>query len=254
VHSGVPYETLALILRTAAQAGVREVAFQVRKAGASTESGYMLVKGLQTTPRSDEAVAIAAVDSRNWDEMATQWQAMYDACRTSQTGSCAYVPGTISKGGELKIVLHASGQGVNLNFFRVGLPPEQLAAEEQAREADLAKKKEDFLQGRSDKGDLEAALEDGTPVGEAMFQFRAQDALSAPSAVTETLKPLCGTRACGAVVSADPQTLSVRVLSLIGAAYADGAAPPVLAFEEPWTEKPKPAAKAAPAEPAEPEQ
>jgi hypothetical protein len=37
----------------------------------------------------------------------------------------------------------------------------------------------------------------------------------------------------------------VRVVSMIGAAFADGAAPPTLAFELPWTEKPKPAAPAA---------
>ena len=43
----------------------------------------------------------------------------------------------------------------------------------------------------------------------------------------------------------------VRVVSLIGAVYADGAAPPVLAFELPWTKKPvaAPAPAAAPAAP-----
>ena len=52
--------------------------------------------------------------------------------------------------------------------------------------------------------------------------------------------PLCGTRACGAVVSAESPTMMVRVVSLIGAAFADGSAAPSLAFEMPWTEKPKP--------------
>jgi hypothetical protein len=55
------------------------------------------------------------------------------------------------------------------------------------------------------------------------------------------MRPLCGNRACGAVVSAEAATLFVRVASLIGAAFPDGGAAPVLAFELPWTEKPKPA-------------
>jgi hypothetical protein len=53
------------------------------------------------------------------------------------------------------------------------------------------------------------------------------------------MKPLCGSKACGAVLSAESTTLVVRVVSLIGAAFPDGAAPPIVAFELPWTEKPK---------------
>jgi hypothetical protein len=160
------------------------------------------------------------------------------------------VQSNVAKGGNLKIVLHASGQGVNVNFFRAGLTPEELAAEEAARKAELATKKEDFMQGRGvTKTDLEKELLEGDPANEALFQFRAKEALELPSAVSQVMEPLCGTKACGAIVSADSNTLMVRVVSLIGAAFADGSAPPVLAFELPWTEKPKaapPAAAAAP--------
>ena len=244
-HSGLSYETLALILSSAHAAGIRDLALHVRKAGGSTEAGYAVYKNFQLTPRTDAEVAMPSVDARTWDEMNAAWQAMHDACRAAETGSCAYVPGTALQGGKLKIVLFAAGQGVNLNFFRVGLTPEALAAEEKARTDALAAKQEDVVQGRKKATDVAEEMEEGPPASEALFQFRAQEALETPSALTETMRPLCGNRACGAVVSAEPQTLLVRVASLIGAAFPDGGAAPVLAFELPWTEKPTPAAPAA---------
>jgi hypothetical protein len=248
LHSSLPYETAAAVLSTASSAGMRKVAFQVRKPGGSPVAAWLVPTSFQVVPRSYDAVAITDVDPRKWDDFGAAWQAIYDACRTSQTGSCAYVPGSVAKGGELKLVLHASGQGVNVNFFRVGLTDEQLAAEEQARQAELAAKKEDVVQGRGEPSELEEQLLEGPPASEAMFQFRAREALEAPSALTAAMQPLCGPRACGAVVTADDNTLAVRVVSLIGAAFADGAAPS-LAFELPWTPKPKPKVLPQPAAP-----
>jgi hypothetical protein len=246
VHSSLPYESAALVLNTAAAAGMHQVAFQVRPPGATTQTGWLAVNAFQTTPRTDDEVAFKAVDPRKWDEFTGAWQAIHDACRAAQSGSCAYVQGNVAKGGNLKIVLHASGQGVNVNFFRAGLTPEELAAEEAQRKAELATKKEDFVQGRGvSKTDLEKELLEGDPADQALFQFRAKEALELPSPVSEVMQPLCGTKACGAVISADENTLMVRVVSLIGAAFADGSAPPTLAFELPWTEKPKPAIPAA---------
>lgn len=241
VHSSLPYETAALVLNTAAAAGMHQLAFQVRAPGASTQTGWLAINAFQTTPRTDDDIAFKAVDPRKWDEFTAAWQGIHDACRASQTGSCAYVQGNVAKGGNLKIVLHASGQGVNVNFYRAGISAEQLAAEETQRKAELAAKKEDLVQGRGGvkKTDLEEELLEGDPASEALFQFRAKEALELPSAVSGVMEPLCGTKACGAVVSADSNTLMVRVVSLIGAAFSDGSAPPVLAFELPWTEKPK---------------
>jgi hypothetical protein len=239
VHSSLPYETAALVLNTAAAAGMHQLAFQVRPLGASTETGWLAVNAFQTTPRSDDEVAFKAVDARTWDEFTGAWEAISEACRAAQSGSCAHVQSNVAKGGNLKIVLHAAGQGVNVDFYRVGLTPEQLAAEETQRKAELATKKEDFVQGRGvSKTDLEAELLEGDPASQALFQFRAKEALQAPSPVSGVMQPLCGTKACGAVVSAEGNTLMVRVVSLIGAAFAEGAAP-TLAFELPWTEKPK---------------
>jgi hypothetical protein len=41
------------------------------------------------------------------------------------------------------------------------------------------------------------------------------------------------------VVRAEPQTLMVRVVSLIGSAFPDGTPAPAIAFEMPWTPAPK---------------
>ena len=129
---------------------------------------------------------------------------------------------------------------MNLNFERVGLSPEELATEEKERKAKLADHKEDVIQGRMKQTDLEKELTEGDPASDASFQFRGREAVDPPSTITQVMQPLCGTRACGAVVSAESPTMMVRVVSLIGAAFADGTAAPTLAFEMPWTEKPKP--------------
>jgi biopolymer transport protein ExbD len=258
-HASLPYETAALVLNSASSAGMHQLSLQVRKSGGSTDTGWLSISSFQMAPRTYDEVVIQSVDPHKWDDFAKAWQAMHDACRSSQTGICPYVENSVATGGNLKIVLFASGSGVNVNFYRVGLSPEELVAEEQKRKASLAAHKEDFLQGRKGKSELEQELTEGEPATQALFQFRAREATDPPSVLTEVMRPLCGPKACGAVVSADGNTLMVRVVSLIGAAFPDGAAPPSLAFEMPWTPKPKapvepppPAAEpeAAPAQPA----
>lgn len=245
LHASLSYDTAALVIATLKAAGVSQPSLQVRKPGSSTTPGWMSVKSFQTTPRTDDEVVMPDVQSRTWDEFTAAWQAIYDACRGAQTGSCAYVQNNVAKGGKLQIVLHASGKGVNVDYFRVGISPEQLAAEAEARKAEQAKAKEDVVQGRAKQTDVAAELLEGDPAGEALFQFRDREALSSPSPVSATMGVLCGSKACGAVVRGEGNTLAVRFVSLIGAAFPDGSAPPILAFELPWTEKPKTAVPAA---------
>jgi biopolymer transport protein ExbD len=249
LHASLSYDTAALAINTIKAAGVSQLSLAVRKPGASTTAGWMTLKSFQTTPRTDAEVVMPNVEAHTWDEFTGAWQAIYDACRTAQTGSCAYVETNVEKGGHLQIVLHAAGKGVNVDFFRVGISPEQLAAEAEARKAEQAKKKEDVIQGRVKQTDVAEELVAGDPANQALFQFRDREALATPSPLSEVMKPLCGSKACGAVLSAESTTLVVRAVSLIGAAFPDGSAPPILAFELPWTEKPKapPPAAAAPA-------
>ena len=212
----------------------------MRKPGASTDTGWLTLNGFQMTPRTDDDVPIANVDPRKWDDFASLWQQMHDDCRGSQTASCPYVPNAAAKGGKLKIVLFAAGSGVNLNFSRVGLVARGARREERIASPKLSEHKEDFIQGRMKQTDIEKELTEGDPATDASFQFRGREATDPPSTLTQVMSPLCGTRACGAVVSAENPTLMVRVISLIGAAFADGGAAPSLAFEMPSTERPKP--------------
>jgi hypothetical protein len=256
VHASLPYDTGALALSSASSAGARQLTFRVRKSGTSTETGWLSLSGFQMTPRTDDEVVVQGVEPRKWDEFAKAWQAMHDSCRSSKTGNCPIVENNVAQGGNLKIVLFASGSGVNLHFFRVGLTQAELAAEEQKRTAALAGPKKGSVKGHGKKADvkttdLEQELLEGPPASEALFQFRGREATDPPSVLTEVMQPLCGPKACGAVVSADGNTLMVRVISLIGAAFADGSAPATLAFEMPWTPKPKAAPRpAAPPAPA----
>jgi hypothetical protein len=245
LHAMLPYDTLAQVLTTAHEAGVRDAVFRVRKVGATPDTGWLRADGYSLTGRTDGEVPIPSVAPRKWDEFTAQWTTINQACSSARTGSCAYVPTTPAKGGNLKIVLFAAGQGININFHRVGLSPEELAAEEAARLAEVAKQKEDVVQGRKEAMDLEDALIGGPPPAEALFQFRNNEGLKAPSPVSATLAPLCGANACGVVLSADGNTKVLGVVSLIGAAFPDGTAAPHLAFEQPWTEKPRPVAPAA---------
>ena len=59
------------------------------------------------------------------------------------------------------------------------------------------------------------------------------EATAAESAISDMMRPLCGSHACGGVVVADKETMTMRVLSLLGAAFPDGSAPPTLAFLTP---------------------
>ena len=146
-----------------------------------------------------------------------------------------------AQGGTLKMELFASGHGINIDFFRRGLTPAQEADEEKMRAQILAKKKEDFLQGRISHDDMVEAILLGDPSTYALFQFRYQEGLKSPSALTKTMAPMCHSERCPMVVTADAISATLNVVSMIGAAFPDGTPQPAFAFEMPWTERPKPA-------------
>jgi hypothetical protein len=241
LQANLPYETMALAINTAAQAGVHELAIQVRKTGASSETGWLTIPGFVTSAKADALPAIPGLSYMSWNAFTDQWQAVFDGCRSSKNGNCAYVNGNIADGGTLRTELFASGRGINVNFFRRGLTAEQEAEETTKREQQLAAKKEDFLQGRISREDLEELILLGHPSTYALFQFRYAEALSAPSALTKTIAPVCHAERCGIVVTSTNVTEVLKVVSMIGAAFPDGTPLPALAFELPWTEKPKPA-------------
>jgi biopolymer transport protein ExbD len=243
VAAAVPYDTVAVVLATVKAAGVRSVAFKVRPHGSSSATGWLALDNLDVRPKSktDEEVVFEGLAKQSWSDFAGKWDEVQGACRASPTGSCAFKPAKVAEGGDLKIVLHAAGQGVNVDFFRIGGPPPEAAAPEQPaakpgkadKKANKKKRKAELIDGVKAPKDVVAEVEEAPPATEALFQFRAQEAVSVPSAVSETLKPVCGTASCGVVVQAEKATLFVRMLSLLGAAFPDGTPTPRVVFELP---------------------
>lgn len=236
----LPYETLALILNTAKQAGVMNAAFAVRETGASPKTGWLQADSYVMSSKADDLPPIQTATAKSWDAFTAKWKSVTEACRSAPTGNCAYADSNFAKGGTLKIELFSSGRGINIDFYQSGLNAEQQHEEEVRRNKELAKKKEQFLQGHLSHDEMVTFLLLGDPSTQALFQFRYQEALNSPSALTGTIAPLCQNERCPVVVTADGISPMVRVVSMLGAAFPDGATAPAYAFEMPWTKKPKP--------------
>jgi len=228
------------VLNTAKHSGIVNASFQVRQTGVTSKTGWLNTDGFVMYSKADDLPPIQGVKVRSWDDFTAKWQEIHEACRTAQSGNCAYVDSAFAKGGTLKIELMASGRGINIDFFRRGLTPEQEHAEEQTWARQLSAKKEDFLQGRISRDDMVELLLRGDPSTQALFQFRYGESLAGPSALSRTMAPMCHTERCGVVISADPITPIVRVVNMVGAAFPDGKLAPIFAFEMPWTKRPKP--------------
>lgn len=236
----LPYETTALILNTAKQAGVMNAAFQVRQVGTSTTTGWLDADSYVMTSRADDMPPIQTVTPKGWEDFTAKWKQVTEACRTAPSGNCAYADSNFAKGGVLKVELFTSGRGINIDFYQRGLTPEQQKDEEKARAKELAQKKEQFLQGHLSHDEMVEYLLLGDPSTQALFQFRYNEALIPHSALTQTIAPICHQDKCGVVVSADSISQMVRVVSLLGAAFPDGTPAPAYAFEMPWTKRPPP--------------
>lgn len=237
MQANLGYETLALILNTAKKVGVMNASFQVREVGNSAKTGWLTADGYVMSSKADDLPNIPTVAPQAWETFTGKWEQVTAACKSAPTGNCAYADSNFARGGSLKIELFSSGRGINVDFYQRGLSPEQEKEEEKKRAKELAKKKEDFLQGRISHDDMVTFLLLGDPATQALFQFRYQEALSAPSSLTGTMAPMCHHERCGVVVTADPISPMVRVVSMMGAAFPDGTPSPAYAFEMPWTKK-----------------
>jgi hypothetical protein len=241
LQANVPYETMALVLSTAKKSGIHNAAFAVREVGGSQKTGWLAINGFTVSSKAQDLPEISGAKWPEWKAFADKWQPVHDGCRTSSMGNCAYLPGNIAEGGTLRMELMTSGRGINVNYFRRGLTQEQEVVEEKHRVEILNRKKEDFLQGRITHDEMVEALLLGHPSTYALFQFRYQEALKNPSALSKTVSPMCQSQRCAVVLTADSVSSVLHVISMLGASFPDGSTSPALAFELPWTERPKPA-------------
>jgi hypothetical protein len=236
VSSSIPYSSAALVLSTAKAANVQGVSFKVRPPGSQSNTGFLTLDNFTVRPKSknDEDVALAGATPRPWSDFASQWDAVQSACRASPTGNCASKPDSIAEGGTLRVVLYAAGQGANVAFYRVGAPPPPPPpAAEPEKPGKKAKGKAAKNAKKSKTVDPVADVEQAPPATEAAFQFRSQEAVAASSAISEVTRPVCAQTPCGVAVQGEKATLFVRMLSLIGAAFPDRTADPIVAFELP---------------------
>ncbi len=221
VHGNVPYLTTALVLSTLKDANIHQAAFAVRQ-GTGTEVGYLTLDRFDVREETDEQWAsFPPTHQRHWDELAPHWEAMSAACRENHSVDCDFKPANIAEGGELQITLFARGNAVKVELERFGAEePEPTAAAGPA-----------LIEGIAPEPTAEE--EESPPATSATFTWRFQATTSEPSPVALTMRELCGAQPCGALVTAEGQTMTMRVLSLIGAAFPNGSPAPQLLFEIP---------------------
>lgn len=233
VSSSISYNTAAAVLATAKAANINSVSFKVRPPGSQSNTGFLTLDNftVRAKTKNDEDVAIPGAPVRPWSDFVSQWDAVQSGCRGAPTGNCASKPESVADGGNLRMGLYAAGQGVNVAFFRTGAPPPPPPAAEPEKPAKKGKKEK--TSKKSKAFDPVAEVEQAPPATEALFQFRAQEAVAASSAISETTRPVCAQTPCGVAVQGEKATLFVRLLSLIGAAFPDRTQAPVVAFELP---------------------
>lgn len=218
LHANIPYRTTALIFGTLKASNIREAAVEVRR-GATTDTGYLKLGGFDVREESDEWVTFDGSFQRRWDELEPQWEDMYTSCREGPYVDCAFKANKVAEGGNMQITLFARGNGVKVELHQFG-------AEEQPEAQPV-----ELLEGITPPPGSEEDVEE--PVTTAAFTWRFQVTTTEDSALSATTRPLCGSAACGAVVTAEAQTPTMRVMSFIGAAFPNGSPAPNLMFQIP---------------------
>ncbi len=222
LHVNTPYETTALVLNTLKGANINTVAFEVRKPGGSADTGWMVITDYRVEPADGEPETFPAAQQRRWDELIQNWDAVYEACRRDYYVDCAGKPFNPAQGGEMEISLFARGSALKVQMVRFGVD----------EEADQPPPQPQMIEGVPTPGGEEVDM--GPPVTEGAFTWRFQAATDdGLSPITGAFQPLCGAQPCGVVVTGDPETMTMRLLSFLGAGFPNGTEAPHLLFEIP---------------------
>ena len=217
LYASAPYLTTALIVSTLKAANISQIAFEVRK-GQTPDIGYLALDNFGTRLESEEWAEVPATHQRHWDELAPHWAAMYSSCRENHYVDCAFKPGTIATGGKMQMTLFARGNAIKIELH-------QFEAPEQPTKVAPA-----LLDGIAADP---VAVDESEPVTTAAFTWRFVASTTEPSVVSSTMRPLCGAQKCGAMITAEAQTATMRILSLVGAAFPNGTDAPYLLFQIP---------------------
>jgi len=223
VHVNTPYGTTAAVLATAAQGGLRKVGFEVRGPDGGPNTGWLVLPAYRVEDMSDEPIEFEASAQRQWNEFVTAWEAIKTACRGEHSVDCSPTPFRAAEGGAVQIIFFSRGQALKAEFNRV--EPDGEAEAETAAPAEPA-----MLEGIVA---VDPEGEELPPETTGAFTWRFAAATMAQSPITTAFHNMCATRECGIEIHGDPETLTMRFVSFIGAAFPDGALPPQVVFRRP---------------------
>ncbi len=222
VHVSTPYETTALIIGSLKAANIHALAFKVRKPGGVGDVGYLVVENYLVQAFSNDATELEGPTQRNWDDLVAVWQEAYEGCRRDHYVDCSFKPNVVAEGGKLELRFFARGSALKIEFQRFGA--EDIDAEANAAGPAL-------LDGIAP---AQAFDEEGPePATAGAFTWRFDAAVDELSPISAAMRPLCGPNPCGIGVTGDKETMTMRLVSLIGAAFPDGTQAPQLVFHVP---------------------
>jgi hypothetical protein len=235
LHVNTPYETTALVLSTLKAANINSVGFEVRKPGGSADTGWLVIASYGVEPKDAEPETFAAPHQRRWDELVAVWEEMYTACRRDHYVDCSPHPVNPAPGGAMEISIFARGSALKVELTRFGMDEEDETA------AAAQKRGPEMIEGVPPVGGGSAypGLQPGDeipppPVTSGAFTWRFEAATDEGlSPISGAFRPLCGAAPCGVVVTGDPETMTMRLVSFIGAAFPNGTEAPALLFEIP---------------------
>jgi hypothetical protein len=219
MHVNTTYSTMVDLLKTVDAANIHRVGFVVRPIQRPTETGFLVIENFRVEAPSDEPIRFEGAHQRQWNDFVAAWQEGYTGCRARDYVDCSPYPAVPMTGGDLLIKLFARGSALKAEFSRFGgedpveaAPPVML----------------DGVPAPPPAG--EGEFEPPDPIGQGAFTWRFEAATADLSGIKDAFRPLCGAHPCGVVVTGDINTLSMRLLSFIGAAFPDGTPAPALAF------------------------
>lgn len=219
IYATVPYGTTVRVMQTLIAAGYHEFSFAVRAADGSPTIRWLTLTSPEIAPAEGDVAMVGT--ERPWEDFTSHWSEVYDACRGGHYVDCDGLPAVAAPGGHLQLELWTRGSGMILRFDQIdvgdaGVPTAPTVA---------------MLPGvpQPTSGDDPPPR----PFTTGAFSFRAEEANQATSAISATTRPVCATAVCPTVVVADDITPTMRVISLLGAAFPNGTTAPRLAFRLP---------------------
>lgn len=222
IHASVPYLTFAEVLNTLESANQRDVLIAVRTPGETPQEAWMDLPHYQVIEHGAEP----SFEGRPapWSAFTEHWEEVYQACRAGTYIDCDGPYARTAEGGELAMELWTRGQGMKVTWTQANPPEEE---EEGGGGGGVA-----MIEGVAAAPPDPTLEEEGLspPATTGAFNVRHQEATAEDSALSSFSQLVCGSTQCQATVVTDATTPCMRVISMIGAVFANGFTEPQLAF------------------------